>query len=142
MESISVAEFVTTRAMRKKLAKECLAYPAAELQLLPIKRFNTLSEGDALRAWRSRYFLVQEFCAPAPAVIRLSVNRTERMDTPQGERWKDGITWDDLQWIKGQCGYADLDAVEVYPASKDVVNAANLRHIWIMREPVAFAWRS
>jgi len=24
----------------------------------------------------------------------------------------------------------------------DVVNVANLRHLWVMRETVAFAWRS
>jgi hypothetical protein len=46
-----------------------------------------------------------------------------------------------LQRLKAECGYADRDAVEVYPRERDVVNVANLRHLWVMREPLAFAWR-
>ncbi|MGL0761287.1 DUF4222 domain-containing protein [Citrobacter freundii] len=56
-------------------------------------------------------------------------------------RWKDGISWDALQEIKNAVGYADRDAVEIYPAQKDVVNVANMRHLWIVNEPLNFAWR-
>lgn len=90
-----------------------------------------------LRVLRSRDFLVQEFAANAPAKVRLSVCRT----TLYGDRWQDGITWDDLQQIKRECGYGDADAIEVFPADADVVNVANMRHLWVMSEPVACAWR-
>lgn len=89
------------------------------------------------RALRSREFLVQEFDAPAPAFVRLSINRT----TLSGERWTDNITWDELQRIKAECGYSGRDAVEVYPPTSDVVNVANMRHLWVLSEPLAFAWR-
>jgi len=35
----------------------------------------------------------------------------------------------------------DADAIEIFPADMDVVNVANMRHLWVMAEPVEFAWR-
>ncbi len=40
------------------------------------------------------------------------------------------ITWDDLQAIKDQVWGRDVRAIEVYPASDDVVNTGNYRHLW------------
>lgn len=72
-------------------------------------------------------------------LVRLSVLRTT-LD-PQAGRWVDGITWDELQSIKAECGYGQHDALELYPPDSDVVNVANLRHLWVMRELQTFAWR-
>lgn len=71
-------------------------------------------------------------------LVRLSVLRTT-LEQKSG-RWADGITWDELQQIKAECGYVDMDALELYPIAADVVNVANLRHMWVMRDPVEFAW--
>lgn len=87
---------------------------------------------------RSREFLVQEFEAQAPAVVRLSINRVELA----GDRWVDGISWEELQRIKSECGYGQADAVEIYPPKDDEVNVANMRHLWVLRDPLSFAWRS
>jgi hypothetical protein len=46
-----------------------------------------------------------------------------------------------LQDIRNAVGFSERDAVEVFPAKNDTVNVANLRHLWIMPEPLAFAWR-
>jgi hypothetical protein len=54
----------------------------------------------------------------------------------------DGISWEELQRLKNQCGFADKDAVEIFPRHYDAVNVANMRHLWIMDDPVSFAWRS
>lgn len=90
------------------------------------------------RVWRSREFLVQEFLEPAAGVlVRLSVNRTQL----SGGRWSENITWDELQRIKREVGYGTSDAVEVYPCDADVVNVANMRHLWVLAEPLPFAWR-
>lgn len=89
------------------------------------------------RVWRSQDFLVQLYDESGPALFRLSVIRT----SIRGDRWADGITWDELQRIKREVGFGDCDALEVYPADRDVVNVANMRHLWIMRDPVPFAWR-
>lgn len=82
-------------------------------------------------------FLVQVF-TEEKGVIRLSINT---VNMRSDGRWKDGISWDVLQEIKNAVGYADRDAVEVYPAAADVVNVANIRHLWVMPEKVGFAWR-
>lgn len=77
---------------------------------------------------RSRDFLVQIF-SEANGITRLSVNRT---DIDHTGRWRDGITWDELQAVKNGCGFADFHAVECYPKSGHVVNVANMRHLWIL----------
>lgn len=90
--------------------------------------------------FRSRDFLVQQY-QEAEGIVRLSVLRT--MVDGAGE-FQDGISWDELQAVKDGCGFADRDAVEVYPAAVDVVNVANMRHLWVLPEweRVSFAWRS
>lgn len=126
---------VTTRNQRRQLERDNEKYPLV-LKDIPRSQWpDPLSKH--MRVLRSRNFLVQIFHAPAPAVVRLSVCRT----SIAGDRWKDGITWDELQQIKHECGYGEWDAVEVYPADENVVNVANMRHLWIMAEPLEFAWR-
>ncbi len=124
-----------TRAQRRQLERENAKQPAT-LREVPRAAWPDQS-APQLRVLRSRDFLVQEFAAEAPALVRLSVCRT----VLAGDRWKDGITWDELQRLKRECGYGDADAIEIFPADVDVVNVANMRHLWIMAEPVACAWR-
>ena len=42
----------------------------------------------------------------------------------------DGIPWDDLQTIKNELLGKDATCVEVYPAEHELVNEANIRHLW------------
>ena len=60
---------------------------------------------------------------------------------PDG-RWKDDITWDELQEIKRQAGYGNQMAVEIYPDDLDIVNVANMRHLWILDEPLPIGWKN
>lgn len=127
--------FATTREQRRQLARDNAKMP---ITLMSVPRDQWPDPlAPQRRVLRSREFLVQEFDAPAPAFVRLSVNRT----AVNGDRWEDGISWDDLQRIKAECGYPMADAVEVYPAQGDEVNVANMRHLWVLREKLAFAWR-
>ena len=126
----------TTRMQRRQLERDNAKQPAT-LREVPREQWPAARACSQLRVLRSRDFLVQEFAASAPAVVSLSVCRT----TLAGDRWQDGIAWDDLQRLKRECGYGDADAIEVFPADADVVNVANMRHLWIMAEPVACAWR-
>jgi hypothetical protein len=57
--------------------------------------------------------------------IRLDIHRKD---------WKDGITWDELQRIKDECGYSDKDAVEFYPAKDAIINNGNFRHLYIFND--------
>jgi len=95
--------------------------------------------GAPFRAWRSAEFMVQAF-NDAHGTIRLSVNRTH-VD-PTSLRWVDGISWDDLQRLKGEAGYGDREAVEVYPPAACVVNEENIRHLWILPCRMPFSWGS
>ena len=125
------------RAERRQLARDNAKQP---LTLREVPRAEWPSTPDrVLRVWRSRDFLVVEYKAPPPAIVRLTVNRT----TMAGDRWNDNITWDELQQVKIQAGYNDFDAIEVYPPAKDVVNVANMRHLWVLAlgTPLPFAWR-
>ena len=125
----------TTREQRRQLARDNLKWPAALVEV-PRSQWPR-PDGPQLRVLRSRDFLVQEFSEEGAALVRLSINITS-MD---GARWKDGISWEEMQRIKAEAGYPMHDAVEVFPRAVDVVNVANMRHIWIMRDLLQFAWR-
>jgi hypothetical protein len=90
---------------------------------LPFKQ-NTAP--NRIKVFRNRRYLVQVF--QENKAIRLSVNRTS---IDRKGAWLDGITWDELFQIKNAVGYADFDAVEIFPAERDVVNVANIRHLWV-----------
>ncbi len=84
-----------------------------------------------IAVWRSRSFLMQVF-KETPDTLRLSINRTT-LALDGG--WEAGITWDELQRLKNEAGFADFMAVEVFPAQQDVVNVANMRHLWVLLNP-------
>lgn len=130
----------TTRAQRRKLAIENEKWPAT-LQKIPEEEWRRASfvPDGLIKVFRSRDFHVQVYSAQAPAIYRITVGRTV-LDADL-VRWRDGITWDDLQRIKRECGFGSYHAVELFPADCDLVNVANLRHLWILHDPPAFAWR-
>ena len=111
-------------------------YPATLVELAIHPREIVIT-GRPSRAWRSREFLVQQ-CDETGGVIRLSVNRTH-VD-PSTMRWLDGITWDDLQRLKSEAGFGDREAVEVFPPDGNVVDVANIRHLWVLPERLPFSW--
>lgn len=74
------------------------------------------------KVWISNQFIVQVF-NEKNGIMRVSVRRNDG---------RDGITWDSLQSIKAEIGYSDYQAFECYPKAHDVVNVANMRHLFIM----------
>lgn len=116
-----------TKEMRSRLRAENRNWPAA---LKPVSVLLWPKDGDSKRkaVWRSRGFLVQVF-EEWNGGIRLSVNRT---DCDKNGKWIDGITWEELMQIKRECGFGPMLAVEFYPPDKDVVNVANMRHLFIV----------
>lgn len=106
------------------------------------RRLRLIHEADPLdhpkqprRVWRSNTHLVQEFLEGER--IRITVNRTE---LAASGRWADGITWDQLERIKSEIGHGDRWAVELYPPDAEVVDVANMRHLWLLTEAPSFAW--
>lgn len=90
-----------------------------------------------LQVFRNKNFLVQIF--KEKASIRLSVSRT--MLKTKGQ-WSDNISWDELYMIKNAIGYRDCMFVEIYPREADLVNVANMRHLWMIEhEGTNIGWK-
>lgn len=92
---------------------------------------------NPLRIWRSKRVLAVLYM-DSNGFPRLSVNRT---DVHIGG-FMDNISWDDLMEVKRAVGYGDTTALEVYPRDTDIVNVANMRHLWLMEEVPSFVWRN
>lgn len=90
------------------------------------------------RAWRSRFFLAQLF-EERGQHLRLSINRTMIDESTGG--WLADLRWEDLMRVKAECGFSDLWAVEVCPPDSEVVNVANMRHLWLLDKAPPYAWR-
>ena len=87
------------------------------------EKINSYFYEPSLAIWQSEKFKVYAF--KDANVIRLDIERKDKQN---------GITWDELQQIKNDCGFADCDAIEFYPSQKDVINTGNLRHLYVFFE--------
>jgi hypothetical protein len=125
------------RAAQKHLQQQNAKWP---VQLKEWPRQDWPEDNPrVLRCLRSRGFLVQEYPASKPAIVRLSINRAS---ITTGGDWNQEITWVELQRLKREAGYGDCDAVEIFPPDADVVNVANMRHLWVLpANTLTFAWR-
>jgi len=127
-----------TRKDRRALKKENSKYPDQLKQISLYGMENCVNTPPTIKeVWRSKKFLVQIYFAPLPAIERLSICRSEL----SGCRWTDGITWDEIQRLKAECGRGDKAAVEIFPPDHDIVDVANMRHIWILDTEPEYMWR-
>lgn len=137
MNHIAAGNREHRRSAQKFIAQENAKWPN-ELKVWPREDWPNPS-ASVSRVLRSKTFLVQEYAADAPAIVRLSVNRAA-ISNDGG--WQQDITWEELQRLKREAGYGDFEAVEVFPTDENVVNVANMRHLWILPAgSLAFAWR-
>lgn len=106
-----------------------------ELTLVRLQdgKFEMLIIRDGIHHWIRNLVQIYD---ERNGVIRLSINRVTR----HKGQWADKMTWDELQAIKHDVGFGDYFAVEIYPKDKDVVNVANMRHLWVLPRPLGFAW--
>lgn len=123
--------------MLRKLKDDNKKFTKQLKPMIEPEQMSRLSPLAPFMCWRSRDFIVQGFKTQHGA-IRLSINRTN-FDVITC-RWTDGITWDDLQRIKTECGYGDREAVEIYPPDEHIVNIANIRHLWVLDARMPFSW--
>ncbi|NJM51062.1 MAG: hypothetical protein HC843_09460 [Sphingomonadales bacterium] len=127
-----------SREQIRFMERENKEFPVNRLVEIPPEEWPIVSPANLIRVMRSFDFMVQIYAEPNE-VLRLSINRCA-FDRKSG-RWVDGITWDDLQHLKTLAGYGDQTAYELYPPDGDMVNAANIRHIWIMPNSPEYMWR-
>jgi hypothetical protein len=136
---------VTARAARKVAARitreQAKAWPEL-LTPVPESEWPRKRPGreHPIALWRSRHYLAQLYEAPWLAdvrVLRLSINRVT-LSTRGG--WDENIPWQDLMRCKREAGYGEWYAVEIYPRDFDEVNVANMRHLWLLSEPLPIGW--
>ncbi len=111
--------------------REMVEVPCDEWPFMPA------GESVPVRVWRSRDYLAVLYEQRADGMRRLTVNCVRRGPNRKrraGTDWRDGITWDELQRIKNETLGTDVWCVEVYPAQSDVVDVANMRHLWPLDE--------
>ncbi len=99
-------------------------------RMVPMPPEQVQKDGHKLRlaAFRSKDFLAQVFGLPNSDMLRLTV---QRMELNRAGDFIDLITWEDLAWVKRQCGFGECDAVEAFPADADVVGTGGARYIFI-----------
>jgi hypothetical protein len=124
------------REAAQYLAKTNAQYPGHLVQV-PESEWHETAPPGLLEVWRSRDYLVQVYREQEPCAFRLSINRTAINSTG----WVADIPWEDLQRLKTECGLGMFDAIEIYPNKRDVINVANIRHLFVMADPLSFAWR-
>ena len=127
------------RAQARQLARDSARQPET-LTPVPESAWPAIPAGGTVpfAVWRSRRHLAMAY-REKDGVIRLSVLRTKiKTDL----HWDEGMDWDELQDVKRQAGFGNAFAVEIFPPERDVVNVANLRHLWILPAPLDLGWKT
>lgn len=127
----------TVKEMRKRLIQDNKRRPDILTMMDQTKWPEKWRLENMIEVWVSKRFLVQVFNENEGS-LRVSVCRTQIDDA---DAWMTNISWDDLMQIKRDIGRAQLCALEVLPADFDIVNVANMRHFWILKDPF-FGWRN
>ena len=101
-----------------------------------------VNENPPKAIWLSKLWLVQCYdeALMYPGVYRLSVCRAKLILNKDGHTYPDRIAWDELMQIKREIGLGNAYAIEVYPRDRDIVNVANMRHLWLMPQPLRIGW--
>lgn len=125
-----------------KFAREEAAKRPARLTEIPRETWPLYPNPahEPTKVWQSRKYLVQMFDErPLHGVDtrRISVCRVTLGDDGH---WDAGLSWDELQNIKREIGFGDWYGVEIYPRDRDVVNVANMRHLWLLAVPLDLGW--
>lgn len=107
-----------------------------KMEEVPIEKWPKIqgsNSGDPIKVFKNSRYLVQ--VRKHRGQIRLSINRVQHTFREGKPIWLDGLTWDELQEIKNQCGFEDYWLCEYYPPKEEVVNIANIRHLWVIPMP-------
>ena len=127
-----------TTQLNRILKRENRKYSDKLIELPRDQWQPNMQKSKVKEAWRSNRYLVQIYHENGD-IERLSICRT-RLNS-EGH-YEDNISWDDLQRLKSECGRGDKMAVEVFPADSDIVNVANMRHLWVLPENLPFVWKN
>ena len=106
--------------------KNRVTHNAPQFKSIPESEWPEGNRPDNLvKVLLNQNFMVQQYREKNS--IRLSICRVKA----KHGKWIDKITWDELQHIKRMIGFGNKYAIEVYPPDENIVNVANMRHLWI-----------
>lgn len=91
--------------------------------------FMPCLETTPLKVWMSNEYMAVLYRQNYDGKERLTINKTKK---GTGGRYRDGITWDELQRIKNECLGEEVWCAEMYPAQSEVLNVQNQRHLWVL----------
>lgn len=92
------------------------------------------------KVWQNRKYLVQLFDETPLHNIDTRRVTVCRVTLGNDGHWDANLTWDELQDIKHEIGFGDWYGLEIYPRDRDVVNVANMRHLWMLAAPLQLGW--
>lgn len=124
------------RAVAGELRRQAAAWPSHLVEIPKSQwppRHGSPEYPQAV--WRSRQYAVRPL--RGVEARRLTVNRTA---LGSDGHWEQDIPWDDLQRCKRETGHGDWYGFEIYPRDRDLVNVANMRHLWLLAEPLDIGW--
>lgn len=135
-----------TRLHLAKMSRQQAAKRPAVLTAIPFERWpKAISSGLLLppaQVWESCKFLAQLFGEePFAGIERRRLSACRVILKPDGH-WEENIDWEELMQVKRECGFGEWYAIEVYPRDRDIVNVANMRHLWLFAEPLNIGWFS
>ena len=128
------------RSLQRVMKKQAEAWPQHLVEVPESVWPSPPGVTRPLAVWRSRHYLVQVYAEDdlgSATQRRLTVNRVT-LEASGG--WDQNIPWEELQRCKRETGHGDWYGVEVYPRDRDVVNDANMRHLWLLSEPLRIGW--
>ncbi len=136
------------RADRKAMAahaKQEAAKRPGRLTEIPRDRWPPsyrLGPEAPTHAWESREFLAQMY--DVEPFQRIDTRRVSicRVTLKEDGHWEENLTWEELMRVKREIGFGDWYAVEIYPRERDIVNVANMRHLWLLGAPLNLGWFS
>lgn len=100
----------------------------------------TMSQTKQTHVWHSREFLVQMFDEAPFQGIEMRRITVSRVTLRADGRWNDGVSWEALMQVKREIGFGDWYGLEIFPRDGDIVNVANMRHLWMLAEPLNLGW--
>jgi hypothetical protein len=123
---------------KKQLQASAAQYPKERLVEIPKSEWIGIqTDPKRISVWACRNFFIQVF-AESDGIFRLTVSK-DKLGFG-ASTFADGISWDELQWIKDSCGFSSKMAVEIYPAKDRILADCNLRHLWILPTPLNIGW--
>jgi hypothetical protein len=99
-----------------------------------------MSQTKQTHVWHSRKFLVQMFDEEPFQGIDTRRISVCRVTLKNDGAWEEGLSWEELMQIKREIGFEDWYGLEIFPRDVDIVNVANMRHLWLLALPLSIGW--